>query len=345
MLPLLRPRSSYRRLLTIRPQLQPHSAPRAQSASHSLSLCKPISTPIASSTAGTRAVHTGPLPQSAPKVSNEPKVDLGKFFGPSLPGRVYSFWFQHVANDQNLTLPTPEVYKPWFTQDAVFDLECATQFKPILAALHQSHQSHPEPQSPSETQPPPPSQVTSQASAILSLVNPTTPQDWLGLILLLDQLPRNCYRGTEAALVYTFFDPIARAIASAALEEGVPSAPEIRYRLALRHWFYLPFMHSEDLSHQELVLKSYREMDADIRQLLDEQPAKGLGKSELTCREILASNREAVEANLSLNFKFQEEHHDIIARFGRYPYRNAVLGRTTTPDEEKFLKEANISFA
>ncbi|KAL4910638.1 hypothetical protein BDW74DRAFT_141523 [Aspergillus multicolor] len=345
MLPLLRPRSSYRRLLALRPIPRASIAPRPQSASHTPSLSARAQDPIESPTAGTRAIHTGPLPQKVPKISNEPKVDLGKFFGPSLPGRVYSFWFQHVADDQSLTLPKPEDFKPWFTKNAVFDLECATQFKPILAALHQSNQTHPEPQSPSETQPPPDSRITSQAETILSLVKPSTPQVWLGLILLLDQLPRNCYRGTEAALVYTFFDPIARVIASKALEEGIPTAPEIRYRLALRHWFYLPFMHSENLGHQELVLKSYQEMDEDVRQLLDEQSAKGLGETELTCRDILASNREAVEANLALNLKFQKEHHDIIAQFGRYPYRNAVLGRSTTPEEEKFLKEANISFA
>ena len=84
-------------------------------------------------------------------------------------------------------------------------------------------------------------------------------------------------------------------------------------------------------------------MADDIRRLLDE-PAHGVGEKELSCRVILASNREAVEANLAQSFKFQKEHHDIIARFGRYPYRNGVLGRTTTPEEEKFLSETDISF-
>lgn len=58
-------------------------------------------------------------------MSNEPKVDLAKFLHPSVPNRVYDFWFQHVEHDQNLTLPTQEVFKPWFTKDAGFDLECA----------------------------------------------------------------------------------------------------------------------------------------------------------------------------------------------------------------------------
>ncbi|KAL4920203.1 hypothetical protein BDW62DRAFT_198935 [Aspergillus aurantiobrunneus] len=267
-------------------------------------------------------------------MSNEPKVDLAKFLGPSLPNRVYSFWFQHVENDQNLTLPTPEVFKPWFTKDAGFDLECVTQFKPILAAIHQAN-----PQLQTQTQ------VQAQAERILELVNPSSSLEWLGLIILLDQLPRNCYRGIESALVFTYFDPIARVITFRALEQKIPSSsPEVRYRLALRHWFYLPFMHSEDLSHQELVLEGFREMDEDVRRLLDQQPSGGLSEKELACREILLSNRKAVEGISAQNLKFQKEHHEIIAQFGRYPYRNQTLGRTTTPEEEKFLREANISF-
>ncbi|OJJ05664.1 hypothetical protein ASPVEDRAFT_32027 [Aspergillus versicolor CBS 583.65] len=267
-------------------------------------------------------------------MSNEPKVDLAKFLHPSVPNRVYDFWFQHVEHDQNLTLPTQEVFKPWFTKDAGFDLECATQFKPILAAIHQAR---PELQ----TQ----EQVEAQAQQILELVNPESALDWLGLIIFLDQLPRNCYRGEEAALVFSFFDPISRFITLRALEKKIEYSPDVRYRLALRHWFYLPLMHSETLSHQEIMLEKYREMDGDVSRLLDEQPAEGLGEKDLADREILAGNRKAVEAISAQNFKFQKEHYDIIAQFGRYPYRNKVLGRTTTPDEEKFLQEANISFS
>ncbi|KAL6236191.1 hypothetical protein BDW75DRAFT_207250 [Aspergillus navahoensis] len=338
MLPIHRPKSC-KRLLTLRSR----AALRTSTRTWSDSLSQSTRRPFPQFNARKMTIHTGPIPRNPPSMSNEPKVDLAMFLGPSLPGRVYSFWFQHVARDTNLTLPTPEVFKPWFTKDAVFDLECSTHFKPILAAIHQSRQPHPEPQTNSQTEPFFPSKLETQAQQILTLVHPTTAHDWLGLILLLDQLPRNCYRGAEAALVYTFFDPISRFIASHALEEGIPSRPEIRYRLALRHWFYMPFMHSEDLGHQYLVLRCYEEMAKDVRQLLDE-PVEGVGEKELACREVLASNREAVEANLAKNFKFQKEHHDIIAQFGRYPYRNGVLGRTTTLEEEKFLRGSNISF-
>ncbi|KAL2810483.1 hypothetical protein BJX63DRAFT_423073 [Aspergillus granulosus] len=262
-------------------------------------------------------------------MSTEPKVDLSTFLGPSLPSRVYSLWFQHVPDEKSLTLPTPEVFKPWFTKDATFDLECATQFKPILEAIYQA-----QPQSQAET----------QAEQILGLVKPSSPLDWLGLIILLDQLPRNCYRGMESALVFTFFDPISRAITLRALEQDIPSTPQLRYRLALRHWFYLPLMHSEDLSHQELCLEKYQEMNEDIRRLLDETPTGKLTEKEVTCREILAGNRGALEAISAQNLRFQKEHHDIIAQFGRYPHRNKALNRTSTPGEERFLSEMNVSF-
>ncbi|KAL3476356.1 hypothetical protein BJX99DRAFT_258486 [Aspergillus californicus] len=266
-------------------------------------------------------------------MSNEPKVDLSTFLGPSLPSLVNTLWFQHIPNDQSLTLPSPEVFGRWFTQDATFDLECATQFKPILEAIHQTHLG-----------PQTEAQVKTQAEEILDLVKPRSGLDWLGLILLLDQLPRNCYRGVEAALVFTFFDPIARVLALRALGEKVDSSsPEIRYRLGLRHWFYLPLMHSEDLGHQQLCLEQYRKMAGDIHRLLDESP-KGLSGKELAYRETLAGNRKAIEEICAQNLKFQKEHHDIIAQFGRYPFRNKTMGRESTQEEEKFLREENISF-
>ncbi|KAL2848521.1 hypothetical protein BJY01DRAFT_211479 [Aspergillus pseudoustus] len=319
MLRIACPRPSYRHLPSVRPQLALTPQPILPLLSRS-SNPPPIAKP--------RAIHTGP--RKIPiKMTNEPKVDLSTFLGPSSPSHVCKLWFQHVPDEQSLTLPTHEVFKPWFTKDATFDLECATQFKPILEAIKQAH---PEPQ------------AEAQAEQILELVKPSSPLDWLGLIILLDQLPRNCYRGAESALVFTFFDPIAQAITLRALAQKIPSSPELRYRLALRHWFYLPLMHSEDLNHQDLCLEKYQEMDEDIRSLLEETSTEGLGGREVTCRKILAANREAVNTISAQNLRFQKEHHDIIAQFGRYPYRNKALNRMSTPEEEKFLSETNISF-
>ncbi len=119
----------------------------------------------------------------------------------------------------------------------------------------------------------------------------------LALMLVLDQFPRNLFRGSPRAFAG---DAHALALANAAIARGFDRqvAPE------LRPFFYLPFMHSEVLADQERSLELYRILHAE-------------GGTD--------------------NRSFADEHHEIIARFGRFPHRNAVLGRTTTPEEQAFL--------
>jgi len=115
----------------------------------------------------------------------------------------------------------------------------------------------------------------------------------LALLIVLDQFPRNMFRGD--ARTYAA-DSQARAVAHRALKRGCDQdVPE-----AERGFFYLPFMHSEDMDDQ------------------------------LRC---VALYREAGDANLS----YAERHADIIRRFGRFPHRNAILGRETTPEEQAYL--------
>jgi uncharacterized protein (DUF924 family) len=115
----------------------------------------------------------------------------------------------------------------------------------------------------------------------------------LALLILLDQFPRNMFRGDARSYVA---DPLARAIASRAILNGYDGAfPD------LRAFFYVPFEHSENLADQERGIAFYKAAgDAD-------------------------------------GLKWAELHADIIRRFGRFPHRNAVLGRVTTPDEQAFL--------
>lgn len=131
-------------------------------------------------------------------------------------------------------------------------------------------------------------------------------QDWaasadgaLALLLLLDQFPRNAFRGT--ARVYAT-DAQARQVADAAIAAG----HDLRVDAALRQFFYLPFMHSEDL--------------ADLDRCIELNTALG-GES----------------------LRFARHHRDIVARFGRFPHRNPVLGRPSTPEEERFLAEGGFS--
>jgi uncharacterized protein (DUF924 family) len=127
-----------------------------------------------------------------------------------------------------------------------------------------------------------------------------TPQGALALVIVLDQLPRNMFRGS--ARTYQV-DAIARAAADRALARGfdqqVPP-PE-------RQFFYLPFMHSESLPDQERCV--------DL--------ARRYGDDEFT--------------------KYAERHADIVRRFGRFPHRNALLGRATTPEEQAFLDDGGFS--
>jgi uncharacterized protein (DUF924 family) len=124
-------------------------------------------------------------------------------------------------------------------------------------------------------------------------------QGALALLILLDQFPRNMFRGQTRMFAN---DPLAHAIASRAILNGFDGAyPD------LRGFFYLPFMHSEDLADQERAIAFYRaHNDAD-------------------------------------GLKWAELHADIIRRFGRFPHRNAVLGRISTPQEQEFLDSGGFA--
>jgi len=126
-----------------------------------------------------------------------------------------------------------------------------------------------------------------------------TPDGALALLILLDQFPRNLFRGSARAFAT---DPQARAIASRAILNGFDAGFG-----NMRTFFYLPFMHSEDLADQERALAFYRAHNA----------TDGL--------------------------KWAEEHADIIRRFGRFPHRNAALDRTTTAEEQAFLDSGGFA--
>jgi uncharacterized protein (DUF924 family) len=123
-----------------------------------------------------------------------------------------------------------------------------------------------------------------------------TPDGALAVVLLLDQFPRNMFRGTREAYKT---DPVALLVADRAIEKGYDREVEPMFR----PFFYLPFMHSESLRHQE--------------------------------RSVVLSEALGDEDTL----KWARHHHDIIARFGRFPHRNPILGREATPEEAAFLEE------
>jgi len=120
----------------------------------------------------------------------------------------------------------------------------------------------------------------------------------LALCIVLDQFPRNLFRGD--ARTYAA-DPLARQVANRALKRGYDQdVPD-----ELRGFFFLPFMHSEDPGDQDRCVQLYREAE-------------------------------------SADLKYAEQHRDIIRRFGRFPHRNAILGRASTPEEQQYLDQGGF---
>jgi uncharacterized protein (DUF924 family) len=138
-----------------------------------------------------------------------------------------------------------------------------------------------------------------------------TPQGAVALVLLLDQLPRNLCRGRGSAFAH---DPLARRVASEAIARGFDAAlPAVE-----RVFLYLPFEHSEDFADQERSVALY--------EAIPESPP---------------GYPRALKETIVF---FARRHHEIVARFGRFPHRNAALGRPTTAEEAAFLTEAHSSF-
>lgn len=130
------------------------------------------------------------------------------------------------------------------------------------------------------------------------------PLERLALIILLDQFSRNLHRGEAGAFAG---DARAQQLVLDAIGQGWHRQLPIAGRVFL----FMPLMHAEDLAlQQECVIR--------FTELHDTVP-------------------EAVKKPVQGSLDFAQQHRDIIARFGRFPYRNAALGRTDTHDEREFL--------
>lgn len=123
------------------------------------------------------------------------------------------------------------------------------------------------------------------------------PRKSLALIIVLDQFPRNMFRDDPRAFAT---DGRAKSVACSALDQGW----DMRFPEPGRQFFYMPFMHSESLSDQ----------DHSVRLMCQKMPV-GRESSLLHARV----------------------HREIIRRFGRFPYRNAALGRKSSAEEKDFL--------
>lgn len=132
-----------------------------------------------------------------------------------------------------------------------------------------------------------------------------TPEGSLALILLLDQFSRNLFRGQPQAFAS---DPQALAVAQHAIAQGFDQ----QVPLIQRVFFYLPLEHSENLAHQAESVRLFQQFE-NVPELKD-------------------------------YYDYALRHQVVIAQFGRFPHRNEILNRPSTPEEVEFLQQPGSSF-
>ena len=174
---------------------------------------------------------------------------------------VIDFWFGELQRSD------------WFGKDARLDDRISSRFRETYEHLTRR----------------PPAELASDAETALAA------------ILVLDQFPRNMFRGTPQAFAT---DALARQVADSAITNGLDGAIDRSRRIFL----YLPFEHSETAADQQRAIELISE----------------LGDDEFT--------------------RYAEAHAEVVRRFGRFPHRNAVLGRTSSMDEKAYLAEPGSGF-
>ncbi len=138
-----------------------------------------------------------------------------------------------------------------------------------------------------------------------------TPDGWLALLIVLDQFSRNIHRGDARAWAA---DAKAQAIALAGIERG----DDLRLSPLQRLFAYLPLEHAEDRFLQRRSVDQFE--------------------------QLLAQSPESEQARYQDYLDYARRHRDVIERFGRFPHRNALLGRNSTPEETDYLARPGSSF-
>ena len=138
-----------------------------------------------------------------------------------------------------------------------------------------------------------------------------TPSGWLALLILLDQCPRNLYRGDPRAWAQ---DVKAQRVALS----GIARGDDRRLPPLRRVFAYVPLEHAENMDLQQISVEQFGVLRAE-------------------------APREQRERFAEF-FDYARRHREVIARFGRFPHRNAVLGRTSTPEEMVYLAQPGAGF-
>ena len=188
------------------------------------------------------------------------------------PEEVLAFWFGREGEEGY-----GELREAWFSRDPDFDREIHDRFEDVYEEA-----------------------VAGELEAWKEEA-----QSCLALIVVLDQFPRNMFRGD--ARMYA-----ADGLALAAARHAVERAYDRELPPFQRMFVYLPFEHSENLENQRFSVELFRRLS-----------------EEIDSEDLMV---------------YAVQHLRIVERFGRFPHRNEILGRRTTPEEAEFLKEPGSSF-
>ena len=194
---------------------------------------------------------------------------------------ILEFWFGEPAVD---SAAVAVLMKRWFSSDRGLDALIRDRFAPAMTA----------------------------AAASLLHSWQGRPRGRLALILLLDQFPRNVYRGTAAA-----FAQDAKALDLTT--GGIAAALDRDLRPLERLFFYMPMQHAESISVQDRSVELFDEL------------ARG-AETDFLAKALASSADHA------------RQHRDIIAEFGRFPHRNALLGRSSSEAEVRYLERGGATF-
>ncbi|KAF1044098.1 MAG: hypothetical protein GAK35_01886 [Herbaspirillum frisingense] len=193
------------------------------------------------------------------------------------------FWFGQDWENAPAAEVAQRQKKLWWSKNPEIDAECRTRFEPMLQEAAANR-------------------LADWADAARST---------LALILLLDQIPRNIYRGTPQAFA---FDEQARQHTHLALAMGIDQElPPIA-----RVFIYMPLEHSEDIDDQQYVVQLFRAL---AKQAAPEEKKDFDGFAD-----------------------YARKHHAVIEAFGRFPHRNKILGRPSTAEETAFMTQPGSSF-
>ena len=141
----------------------------------------------------------------------------------------------------------------------------------------------------------------------------------LSLVILLDQLPRNIFRlQSTLPLVYNHYDRLAQALvlSSTSITPNPVAFPDYMKRPAIQSWTLMPLLHSEDLTSHDLWDSLAADMDA-----------------------MVPADDEGGKMYVEQGRKAWDMHVDPIRKFGRYPHRNACLGRKSSAEEKEWLSK------